>query len=137
MNMFKMCLNWKVIGGLAVVGLGVAVFAPNLIGAALPLLFLAACPLSMLLMMGAMKGGMKDMGSKGGACSTEPEQAEQPVRDTRPQTERIAGRTGELAALRRRQESLASEIAALERDDLPVVRKAAIVAQAATERGPR
>lgn len=51
-----MRLNKKVIGGLAVVALGVLAFAPNLLGAALPLLFLAACPLSMVFMMRAMSG---------------------------------------------------------------------------------
>lgn len=52
--MLKMCMNWKVLAGLAAVGAGIWVFAPNLIGAALPLLFLAACPLSMLFMMKGM-----------------------------------------------------------------------------------
>ena len=52
-----MCFNWKVAGGLALVGLAVFAAAPNLIGAALPLLIFAACPLSMLLMMRAMSGG--------------------------------------------------------------------------------
>ncbi len=53
----KMCFNWKAAGGLLLVGLGVFAVAPNLFGAALPLLILAACPLSMLLMMHAMSGG--------------------------------------------------------------------------------
>ncbi|MGH9177761.1 MAG: DUF2933 domain-containing protein [Acidimicrobiales bacterium] len=55
----KMCINWKVVGALALVGLGVFAAAPNLIGAALPLLVLAACPLSMLVMMRAMSGGSR------------------------------------------------------------------------------
>lgn len=50
----KMCINWKVVGALALVGLAVFAAAPNLIGAALPLLVLAACPLSMVVMMRAM-----------------------------------------------------------------------------------
>ena len=53
----KMRFNWKVIAALAVAGLGVAAFAPNLLRAALPLLLLAACPLSMVVMMRAMSGG--------------------------------------------------------------------------------
>ncbi len=52
-----MCLNKKVIAGLAAVGVGVLLFAPNAIAAALPLLFLAVCPLSMILMMRAMSNG--------------------------------------------------------------------------------
>lgn len=50
------CLNWKVLAGLAVVGLIVLVVAPQLIWAALPILLVAACPLSMLFMMRSMSG---------------------------------------------------------------------------------
>lgn len=53
----KMCLNWKVLAGLGAVGVGVYLVAPGLAAAALPLLLLAACPLSMLLMMKGMQGG--------------------------------------------------------------------------------
>ena len=49
-----LCLDWRVLVGLALVGLGVARLAPQVLGAALPLLVLALCPLSMLLMMGGM-----------------------------------------------------------------------------------
>ena len=56
-KMLRMCLNWKVIGGLSVVGLGIWLVAPNLIAAAIPLLLIAVCPVSMLLMMKAMGGG--------------------------------------------------------------------------------
>lgn len=56
MEMLKKCLNLKVLAGLAVVGVGIWMLAPNLIARALPLLFLAACPLSMALMMYAMRG---------------------------------------------------------------------------------
>lgn len=54
-DMIKCCLNPKVIAGLAVVGVGVLVFAPNLAGTALLLLVALVCPLSMLLMMRGMK----------------------------------------------------------------------------------
>lgn len=62
-----MCLNRKVLIGAAVVGVGVGVwaFAPQAFGAALPLLVLAICPLSMLLMM----KGMRESG--GNTCHTE------------------------------------------------------------------
>jgi len=53
----KMCFNWKVAAGLTAAGAAVFAFAPNLIGAALPLLIIAACPLSMVVMMRAMSGG--------------------------------------------------------------------------------
>lgn len=59
-----MCLNKKVIAGLAVGALGVFLFAPSVFGAALPLLILAACPLSMVLMMRAMSGNGGGSGSK-------------------------------------------------------------------------
>lgn len=58
--MLKMCLNWKVAVGLAAVAGGVYVFAPGLFAAALPVLFLALCPLSMVLMMSAMSGNKGD-----------------------------------------------------------------------------
>ncbi len=51
-----MCLNWKVIGALALVGLGIWAVAPNLIFAAAPILLFAACPLAMWLMMRGMTG---------------------------------------------------------------------------------
>ena len=51
-----MCFNKKVVAGLAIAGLAVLVLAPNLIGSALPVLLLAACPLSMVLMMRGMNG---------------------------------------------------------------------------------
>lgn len=46
-----MCFNKRVVGGLAVVALGVLLFYPKALGAALPVLVLAACPLSMIFMM--------------------------------------------------------------------------------------
>lgn len=54
MNMLRACYDWRVITALAAVAGGVVLFAPNLIGAALPLLIVAACPLSMMLMMKTM-----------------------------------------------------------------------------------
>jgi len=51
-----MCLNKKVLIGLGVVALGVLAVSPRLLGAAGPLLLLAACPLSMVFMMRGMSG---------------------------------------------------------------------------------
>ncbi|MGE0600612.1 MAG: DUF2933 domain-containing protein [Dehalococcoidia bacterium] len=51
-----MCFNWKVLAGLGVVAAGVLLFAPGAALAVLPLLLLAACPLSMVVMMFAMRG---------------------------------------------------------------------------------
>lgn len=62
----KTCFNWKVAAGLTAAGLAVFASAPNLIGAALPVLIIAACPLSMVVMMGAMSGGRRcDTASNG------------------------------------------------------------------------
>lgn len=52
----RMCFNWKVLTALGVLGLGVWIAAPSLLGAVLPLLLVAVCPLSMLLMMWGMQG---------------------------------------------------------------------------------
>lgn len=53
----RMCLNKKVLLGLGAAALGVLLLAPQWLGATLPLLLLAACPLSMVFMMMAMPGG--------------------------------------------------------------------------------
>ena len=51
-----MCLNRRVVGGLAVAALAVLVFAPSAFGRALPVLVAAACPLGMLLMARSATG---------------------------------------------------------------------------------
>jgi UPF0716 family protein affecting phage T7 exclusion len=53
-DMLKMCLHPKVLTGLVIVGVGVFLLAPGLLAGAVPFLLLAACPLSMLVMMKAM-----------------------------------------------------------------------------------
>ena len=87
-----MCFDKRVIAGLAVVGLGVYAFAPDLIGAALPLLILAVCPLSMLLMMKMMAPG----GSKADAAAAD-------------------GQGDEVAALRAEVEKLRADQGLLDR----------------------
>ncbi|TAM56406.1 DUF2933 domain-containing protein, partial [bacterium] len=54
MRVFGMCLDWRVLGGLASVAVIVAVTHPAWLGLALPYLLFLACPLSMLLMMRMM-----------------------------------------------------------------------------------
>jgi hypothetical protein len=99
MKMLKMCLNPKVLAGLAAVGVGIYLVAPDLVLAALPILLLAACPLSMLLMMWAMRGG--------------------PSEDQQASQEADAGLTREehLTRLRWRQAALADRIDELEQDE--------------------
>ena len=68
MNMLKMCLNPKVLAGLAVVGVGVFLVAPQAALSILPLLLLAACPLSMLLMGKMMMGGGHETANQAAAA---------------------------------------------------------------------
>lgn len=56
-RLVECCLNWRVIVGLALVGAAVFVVAPRFALAALPVLVVLVCPLSMLLMMRST-GGM-------------------------------------------------------------------------------
>src|SRR5215212_6235595 len=99
MKMLKMCLNPKVLAGLAAVGVGIYLVAPDLVLAALPILLLVACPLSMLLMMWAMRGG--------------------PSEDQQASQEEDAGLTREehLTRLRWQQAALADRIDELEQDE--------------------
>lgn len=68
---FSKCLNKKVLIGSGVVALGILVVTPNLLGKVLPVLFVLACPLSMVFMMRGMSGS-KDRSAAPGASSTEP-----------------------------------------------------------------
>jgi hypothetical protein len=95
----KMCLNPKVLAGLAALGVGIYLVAPDLMLAALPILLLAACPLSMLLMM----WGMQHTQGQGQQRSQEPD-----VGLTR--EERIA-------RLQAQQAALADRIGELEREE--------------------
>ena len=54
MSILRVCADGRVVAALVAVGAGVALFAPNLVSAAIPLLIVAACPLSMILMMRTM-----------------------------------------------------------------------------------
>ena len=99
MNALKMCLNWKVMAALAAVGVGIFTLAPGLAAAALPVLVLAICPLSMLLMMGAMNN--IGNGSQSGATRTTGGNRKPRSRDE------------ELAQLEAQQQELASKIAVL------------------------
>ncbi|WP_072016010.1 DUF2933 domain-containing protein [Leptolyngbya sp. KIOST-1] len=59
-NAFGMCFDWRVLVGLVAIGIAIAILAPQLTLSALPLLLLAACPLSMFLMMVMMNRMDKD-----------------------------------------------------------------------------
>lgn len=96
------CFNWKIVAALAAAGVGLWAIAPGLATAVLPLLVLAACPLSMVLMM-------RTMNSTGEGCGRpEPAAGEQ-----------IQALRAEVAALRAERPSelddLRSEIARTDR----------------------
>ena len=126
-NMFGMCLNWKVLAGLAVVGVLVFVLAPQFIWVALPLLLVAACPLSMLFMMRGMSGG-------GSQCAMPPRQRSQSPAAELTEEERLAELKSHLSSLQAESEALASQIAEIERAEIPVLSEAEGVARAADER---
>jgi hypothetical protein len=71
-NPLAMCLNPKVLAGLAVLAVGLFVFQPRLLSVALPVLLVAACPLSMAAMMWGMR---RSSGSRTPASSTLPPKA--------------------------------------------------------------
>src|SRR6266852_2648217 len=107
---FGMCLNWRVLGSLALVGLVVLVAAPSLAARALPLLFVAVCPLSMVAMMWAMRGKKAAPAPPIGApeptvASAKPDVGAEPT---------LSGLRSELAGMHAQQERLTRQIAELE-----------------------
>jgi hypothetical protein len=99
MKMLKMCLNPTVVAGLVAVGVAIYWIAPNLIAAALPILLLAVCPLSMLLMV----WGMQQSQGQGQQASEE--------------TDVGLTREERVAQLRAQQAALDDQIAELEREE--------------------
>lgn len=57
MRILRFCLDRRVLAILSVIVLAVALLAPRALGATLPVLLLAACPLSMIVMAVAMGRG--------------------------------------------------------------------------------
>lgn len=54
-KLWNLCGNWKVIGGIVLLAVGLYFFAPPSVASFAPFLLFLLCPLSMLLMMGSMK----------------------------------------------------------------------------------
>jgi Protein of unknown function (DUF2933) len=73
LQMLFMCLNWKVVAGLAVVGVIIWVVVPQFLVGAIPLLIIVACPLSMLLMMRSTHGEGKKIVSPSAQMSQLPD----------------------------------------------------------------
>jgi len=97
MNLLRACYDWRVLTALAALGVSIYFVAPGLVAAAVPLLLLAACPLSMLIMMKAVGGQQSPSG-------TPPE----PVAG-----DRVVALREELVELGRRQEQLSAELRAI------------------------
>jgi hypothetical protein len=121
----KMCLNWKVLAGLAVVGLIVLVVAPQLLGAALPILIIAACPLSMLFMMRSMSGNRN--------ATTQMQGDQLPVAGVT-RDDHLAALKSRLSSMQTEQETLSCQIAEMESPEVPIVSEAEAVACEASER---
>lgn len=98
MNLVRACYDWRGLTALGVLGIGIYVVAPGLIAAAIPLLLLAVCPLSMLLMMNAMSGQQPSSGRPA-----------EPIGEAHEAVLRQ-----ELMELERRQEQLSGELRAIE-----------------------
>jgi uncharacterized protein YlxW (UPF0749 family) len=107
-NVLGMCFDWRVLVGLVAVGIAIALLAPQLTLSALPLLLLATCPLSMLLMMVMMNRMDKDSMSASSPRSVNT--ASTPLsRD-----EQLAQLREHLQQLQTQQEAIARQINTLE-----------------------
>jgi len=122
-----MCLNWKVVAGLAVVGVIVWAVAPQFLLGAIPLLIVAACPLSMLFMMRGMQNGGEKIASL--SEQMRPLPTFEPTRE-----EQLFELQSRLTGIQAQQEVITRQIAELEGPEAPVVSEAESVAQAATRR---
>ena len=60
MTILRRYLDRRAIAALAGIGLGTAIFARQALGVALPVLLVAACPLSMALMVVMVERGARD-----------------------------------------------------------------------------
>ncbi|HEV2013508.1 MAG TPA: hypothetical protein VGR77_06470 [Candidatus Dormibacteraeota bacterium] len=102
MRIGRFCIDWKVVAGLAAVAVGLFLFQPRLFTAALPVLLVAACPLSMLLMMWGMRSVAQP--------APTPTAAPQPVATH----EQIAGLRSQLSDLQSAQLAITDQIRSLE-----------------------
>jgi hypothetical protein len=127
-NLLGMCLNWRVVAGLAVVGVIILFVAPQFIWAALPLLIVAACPLSMLFMMRGMAGGGSQAPSQSSLMQGDSLPAGGLTRD-----ERLAELQFRLPNVQAESEAIARQIAEIESPEAPVISEAESVARAADE----
>ncbi len=103
-KLLKMCINWKVLLGIAAVVLILSQFIPGLLATLPFLLFIVICPLMMFLMMRGMPG----MSASGSAPAAQP---------GHPANTMAIG--GGIAELKAEQEALNHRIAELEAGQTP------------------
>lgn len=103
MKLLRACYDPRVIVALVAVGVGIFLLAPGAVAVAAPFLFLAVCPLSMLVMMRTM-GGMQ---------ASDPAAAGTSAPSATP-ADRAAELRLQLGAARREQQRLADELAQLQ-----------------------
>src|SRR5260221_10626606 len=118
-NLLGMCLNWKVIAGFAMVALLVLVVAPQFIWAALPILLVAACPLSMLFMMRGMSGNGNSTASQLAQMQGDQLLVAGVTRD-----EHLAALKSRLSSMQTEQETLAHQIAEMDSPEVPIFSEA-------------
>ena len=134
LRVFGMCLNWKVLAGLVVVGLGIWFLAPGLVGGGSLILLLAlACPLSCVLMMIPMMRG--NQGNQGMACcapgasdDAQMDQERAPSVVALTPDERLAELRFRLEDLQLQQEAILRELATLESEEEPLQASPLVVA---------
>ncbi len=137
LKMLSCCMNWKVIGGLALAGLGVWVIAPNLVAGLVPVLFVLVCPLSMLIMMPMMMKGQMGMKNQQlgqsqpeeASCCTTPQaqQLNQLPKANPSRQEELAELKAQLANSQLQQKVMVREIAQLESENTALDQAEAVV----------
>ncbi len=120
-----MCLNWRVLAGLAAVGIGVYLIAPGAILGLWPVLLLLACPLSMVVMMVGMRG----MGAQQGQDATQTQTVAPVSRE-----QQLAQLRAQLIGLGNQQAALAQQIEQLAAPDAAAKEQAPVVTAASTRR---
>lgn len=99
-----MCFNRKVLIGLGAVAVVVLIAAPQAFLASLPVLFLLACPLSMVLMMRGMRGNRGSGVREGNACRSPGSSSSRTTEDQSGEVTRLRAEVDHLrAGLRERQ----------------------------------
>ena len=111
-----MCIDKRVIGAVAIAAVGLLLVAPQLITSALPVLLIAICPLSMLLMGKAVMSG----GQRISTTASEPIEASYRTVPTLDRDQQVAHLQVQLRAVRDQQVLLADQLTQLQRTPIPV-----------------